>query len=186
MDLAKELGMRDSYTLFHRNMDLLDKIWATEQEKNWLSSMGLIASNIRHRDISLVEINQAVVKYALNIAKPGISISRIEQFLENPIMSGILKPSEFESMKSFGLVPEGYVPNFSCHSGHTPNEIIDDNSNSHIVVKKPKLIVPTQEEKTKGNLSESNSLALEKAILGALDYNRRLHLYKSSPNNKIS
>ena len=110
LDLAKELGMRDSYTLFHRNAETLTKLWASEQEKSWLSSLGLIASNIRHRDISLVDMDQAITKYAVNLAKPGISSSRLEHFIENPVISDILTAAEFESMNSHGLIPEGYTP----------------------------------------------------------------------------
>ncbi|KGG50244.1 hypothetical protein DI09_7p230 [Mitosporidium daphniae] len=171
LDLARELGMRDSYTLFHRNVETLTKLWASEDEKNWLSSLGLIASNIRHRDISLVEVGQAIKKYAVNLAKPGISISRLEHFIENPVISDILTVAEFEGMKSYGLVPEGFSPSFdSEHPKDIHIPVFDTPPN-----KRTKIATATSSDSLAEHFSDpACSQLLTRAIAEASDYNRWL------------
>lgn len=177
LDLARELGMRDSYTLFHRNVETLTKLWASEDEKNWLSSLGLIASNIRHRDISLVEVGQAIKKYAVNLAKPGISISRLEHFIENPVISDILTVAEFEGMKSYGLVPEGFSPSFdSEHPKDIHIPVFDTPPN-----KRTKIATATSSDSLAEHFSDpACSQLLTRAIAEASDYNRWLVMYRAS------
>ncbi|CAG8668167.1 2657_t:CDS:1, partial [Paraglomus occultum] len=70
MEPAKLLGFRDSYLFFLRNPSL-KRIYATEEEREYLIDRNILSSNFRNRQIALVSARSTFKVFGYKIIKGG-------------------------------------------------------------------------------------------------------------------
>jgi hypothetical protein len=97
LEVARQVGYRDTYTMFRRYGDNVEKYWATEQEKQWMSEHGIITTMNKYREIAIVKISESLDTFGISLVHPESTLAEARELLQDGIK---LSKQELERIQS--------------------------------------------------------------------------------------